>query len=233
MQIEMNNDQSLFCYMTEDDFKNLNILPERLTYGSNAFRRLISLIMQKADEMYHFSSEELPTMVEAVPLENGELFIQITLIDEAEELDPRFAQFAPSVFDELDYTDDIGESNASTPEHIMPVSKNRRTPKTSVPGTVYTFTTYEALITAIKSGSNPESFSSTKSSLYYHPDSRNYYLIIKRGKMNTDLRVLFASLCEYATAKALTPTSNAWINEHCRLLIRSNAISNLLEQINA
>ncbi len=234
MQLDLNNEQTLFCYVTEDDLKDLNIYPEKLTYGSNAFRRLISLIMKKADEMYHFSADELPTMIEAVPLTNGEIFIQITLIEEAEELDPRFAQFAPNVFDELD---DIGEdyvedNNVSSTSHIPVSHVNRRAPKATTSGTVYTFTTYEALISAIKCGSNPESFSGAKSSLYYHPESKNYYLILKRGRINSDMKVLLASLCEYATARALTPTTNAWINEHCRPLIRSNAISDLLEQIN-
>ncbi len=234
MQIEMNNEQTLFCYMTEDDFRDLNIFPESLTYGSTAFRRLVSLIMTKADEMYHFSSEELPTMIEATPLENGELFIQITLIEEAEELDPRFAQFAPSVFDELGEIDDgyIEERDIDPAEHISVSRGSRRAPKATASGTVYTFTTYEALISAIKCGENPESFSGTKSSLYYDPESKNYYLILKRGKVNSDVRVLLASLCEYATARALTPTANAWINEHCRPLIRKNAISNLLQQLN-
>lgn len=238
MQIELNDERTLYCYMTEDDFKTLNIFPEKLTYGSNSFRRLISLITKSASEMYHFSSEELPMMVEAVPLEAGELFIQITLIEEAEELDPRFAQFAPSVFDEMnedemddeDMEDDIPESVSG---HVYVPARNRRTAKEQPHSTVYAFATYEMLITALRTSGNADDFLGTKSSLYYNPESKEYYLILQKGKATPSVRALLASLCEYATAKVLNPAMSAWMSEHCRCLIRANAVSNLLSKINA
>lgn len=249
MQIEKHDEKNLYCYITEDDFHDLEIFPDTLAYGSNSFRKLLSVIMKKAGEECLFTSYELPLLVEAVPLDNQELFIQISAIDEAEELDPRFAQFSPSIFEELDLEEDEPDTNSmETPEDIYmsendgsekpsfsaaqdtpAFSRSRRSSTSNTHRTIYTFDTYEALITALRSAGKAGQFSQIRSALYYHPEKKKYYLVFQQHQNTAAVRALLASFCEYASARPLTPSIQAWLTEHCRCLIRAHAISRLLE----
>lgn len=250
MQIEKHDEKNLYCYITENDLHELEIFSGTLAYGSNSFRKLLSVIMKRAGEECRFSSYELPLLVEAVPLENQEFFIQISAIDEAEELDPRFAQFSPSIFEELDLEEeeqsadsmeapeDIYISEAdnrektafSTAPDTSAFSRSRRSSASNTHRTIYIFETYEALITALHSAGTADQFSQTRSALYYHPEKKKYYLMLQQQN-TAAVRALLASFCEYASARPLTPSIHAWLTEHCRCLIRAHAISRLLEAV--
>lgn len=249
MQIEKHDEKNLYCYVTGDDLHDLEIFYDTLAYGSNGFRRLLSAIMKKAQEEYQFNTYDLPLLAEAVPLDNQEFFIQVSAIDEAEELDPRFAQFSPSIFEELDLDEDDHTDDDIITSDDLYITENSRDEKpsfsavqetptlsrsrhTSAPETrraIYTFETYETLITALRSSGKAEQFSQTRSTLYYQPKSKTYYLILQYHQNTAAIRALLASFCEYATARPLTSSAHAWLTEHCRCLIRTHAIPRLLE----
>lgn len=244
MQIEKHDEKNLYCYITEDDLRDLEIFFDDLAYGSNSFRKLLSAIMKRAGEECLFA--DLPVLAEAVPLDNQELFIQISAIDEAEELDPRFAQFSPSIFEELDLEDDeetaahmepagetynIPENDGGAKPAFSAVPDTRRIRTRPAKGTVYTFGTYETLLLALLSSGSAGQFTQTRSALYYHPEKKNYYLVLHQHQNTAPIRALLASLCEYADARPLTPSVHAWLTEHCRCLIRSHAVSRLMEAV--
>ncbi len=250
MQIEKHSEKNLFCYITEEDLRELDISFDSLAYGTNAFRRLLAAIMKKASENNLFSSYELPLMAEAVPLNNRELFVQLCAIEEAEELDPRFAQFSPSIFDELDLEDedhseedmehpegiyitedDHGEKPSFSSEKDIASFKNRRSAPQNSRRSVYVFDTYDALITALRSAGTAKQFSQVRSALYYHPEKKQYYLVLFQYQNSAPIRALLHSVCEYASVRPLTSSVQAWLAEHCRCLIRAHAISRLLEAV--
>lgn len=250
MQLEKHDEKNLYCYITENDLNDLEIFHNNLAYGSNDFRKLLSVIMMKAGEECQFTTYDLPLLAEAVPLKNQELFIQISAIDEAEELDPRFAQFSPSIFEELDlddeHTDDdmiasedlyipedtgVGKPSFPAVQETAAFSQKRRSSGPKMHKTVYTFETYDTLITALHSAGKADQFLQTRSTLYFQPESKTYYLILLRHQNTAAVRALLASFCEYATARPLTSSTHAWLTEHCRCLIRTNAIPRLLESV--
>ncbi len=248
MQIEKHNDRSLFCYITEEELKDLDISIDTLTYGTNSFRRLVALIIKEAADRQLFSACDTPLMVEAVPLHSMELFLQITAIDEADELDFRFAQFSPSIFEEIDLDDDDEEAEPAKIEDTnsiyAPEEKTFTPPKTTSGNfksrqrtaknsrkAVYVFDSYDTLITALRSAGCVADFSNIKSSLYYHPDKKQYYLVLLQYQNSAPIRALLHSVCEYASMRPMSSSLKAWLAEHCRCLIRSHAISHLLTAI--
>ena len=242
MIIEVKNSNKVFCYMMDDDLRALGISVDTLTYGSNVFRKLIDMVVKRTDEQYpgQFKHRDMPLLVEAVPLENKELFLQLQTVDEADELDPRFAQFSPGVFEEVfsdeeDSDDDSDELPAYTPTepvyHAHPAARriSKNTPKEH--RAVYTFSSYENLIASLSACQSFDELSGINSSLYYEPSSKRYFLTIKGRQNSHPYRVLMASFCEYSRMTPCDDTFLAWLSEHCRCLIRSKAIGELLKSI--
>jgi adapter protein MecA 1/2 len=250
MQLEKKDDKNLYCYITGDDFLALNITPNTLAYGSNSYRKLLSAIMTRANEECSFTANDHPLLVEAVPLDNGEFFIQISAIEEAEELDPRFAQFAPGIFDDFDpEEDDAPDDEAMTSDNGYPLdeasekisfpeipempafSGGKHVQKTPLKGTIYCFSTYEALLSALRSVGEAQQFMQLRSSLYYHPGKKKYYIVLGSHRNTPGVRALLAAFCEHANTQPLTSTAQAWLAEHARCIIRTHAIPRLIEAV--
>jgi adapter protein MecA 1/2 len=250
MQLEKKDDQNLYCYITVDDLHTLDIQPDTLVYGSNSYRKLLSAIMTQAHEDCGFSEGEHPLLVEAVPLDNGEFFIQVCAIEEAEELDPRFAQFAPGIFDDFDpeaddapddetmpsdngYPSDEASEKISFPEmpEMPAFSRSKHVQKTPLKGTIYCFSTYEALLSALRSVGEAQQFMQLRSSLYYHPGKKKYYIVLGSHRNTPGVRALLAAFCEHANTQPLTSTAQAWLAEHARCVIRAHAIPQLIEAV--
>jgi negative regulator of genetic competence, sporulation and motility len=250
MQLEKKDHHNLYCYITREDLQDLNIDPHVLTYGSNPFRKLLSTILEQAAQEHGFSKNNLPLRAEAVPLDHDELFIQLTIIEEAEELDPRFSLFSPCIFDDLELAEEEHESTGNlidaeeefdddAPQEIpfSPVPKHSSSAAAhtlhpaSIQGVVHIFDSYEALTRALGSVSDADRSASIHSALYYQPQQKKYFLIFKKRTSPHASPALLAALCEYATPQPLTSTFYAWLTEHCRCLIRSRAISRLSEAL--
>ena len=95
MRIEKINDHQIRCIVTSADLRERRLTMKELRYGNQATMDLFHEVVQEASSRYGFNEEEFPLMIEAVPLNAEELMITISAIEETEELDPHFAQFAP------------------------------------------------------------------------------------------------------------------------------------------
>lgn len=67
-------------------------------------------MMQQANFEFGFEAEDIPLMIEAIPLNADCIVLIITKVEDPEELDTRFSRFAPSVTEDSD--DDSDESTA-------------------------------------------------------------------------------------------------------------------------
>ena len=102
MKIERVNENQIRCTLTSFDLKRPQPEPAgagiRYGKGPNLFREMI----QKASNEVGFEAEDIPLMVEAIPLSNESVMLIITKIEDPEELDTRFSKFSPSPEDEGD-----------------------------------------------------------------------------------------------------------------------------------
>ncbi|MBQ7794951.1 MAG: adaptor protein MecA [Lachnospiraceae bacterium] len=100
MRIERINENSIRCTLTNFDLSVRNVKLSELTYGSEKARNLFREMMQRASHEVGFDAEDIPIMVEAIPMPNDSIMLIITKIDDPEELDTRFSKFSPSDEDE-------------------------------------------------------------------------------------------------------------------------------------
>lgn len=106
MRIEKVNDNQIKCTLTREDFEERNLKISELAYGTEKAKKLFKEVMQQAQYEYGFEADNIPLMIEAIPMSTGCVVFIITKVEDPEELDTRFSRFAPSVHDSDDDEDD-------------------------------------------------------------------------------------------------------------------------------
>ena len=96
MQIERVNENQIRCTLTKEDLESRNINIAELAYGSDNARRLFNDMMRQASAEVGFELDDIPIMIEAVPINAENLVLIITKVDFPDELDTRFSHFSPS-----------------------------------------------------------------------------------------------------------------------------------------
>lgn len=114
MKIEKVNDHQIRCTLTKADLADRQLKLSELAYGTEKAKDLFRDMMQQANLKFGFEAEDIPLMIEAIPLSGDCIVLIITKVEDPEELDTRFSKFAPSLQD-LDDTiedaiSDLGES---------------------------------------------------------------------------------------------------------------------------
>lgn len=99
MKIEKVNEQQIRCTLTREDLANRQLKISELAYGTEKAKTLFRDLMQQASYECGFEAEDIPLMIEAVPLNAECIVLIVTKVEDPEEIDTRFAKFAPSVHD--------------------------------------------------------------------------------------------------------------------------------------
>lgn len=107
MKIEKLSDNQIRCTLTREDLQERGLRLSELAYGTDKARELFRDMMQQAQYLYGFQAENIPIMIEAIPMESGAIVLLVTKVENPDELDARFSSFAPSV-----QSDAYGEEHA-------------------------------------------------------------------------------------------------------------------------
>ena len=116
MKIEKVNDHQIRCTLTKADLADRELKISELAYGTEKAKNLFRDMMQQASQKFGFEAEDIPLMIEAIPLSSDCIVLIITKVEDPEELDTRFSKFAPSMDDddEFDPEEIAGDSQDST-----------------------------------------------------------------------------------------------------------------------
>jgi len=109
MKIEKVNDHQIRCTLTKADLADRELKISELAYGTEKAKNLFRDMMQQASYEFGFDADDIPLMIEAIPLNSECIVLVITKVEDPEELDTRFSKFAPSVHDEYE-EDDLGST---------------------------------------------------------------------------------------------------------------------------
>lgn len=132
MKIEKVNDNQIRCTLTKEDLEERELKISEIAYGSDKAKMLFKDVMQQANYEYGFEADNIPLMIEAIPMNTGCVVFIITKVEDPEELDTRFSRFAPSVHDEEEsYSDeefdddknDMLDAIPQTPEDVFDLFK--------------------------------------------------------------------------------------------------------------
>lgn len=246
MKIEKVNDRQIRCTLTREDLADRELKISELAYGTDKAKRLFHDMMKQASYEFGFDAEDIPLMIEAVPLNSECIVLIITKVEDPEELDTRFSKFAPSVHDTIDEDtmanmEELPPVESSVPNEVsgevanlfqkIEQLKNAVAGKNEVPEKVSTsiskvfhFSSLNRLIRAAGVLGNEPLGPST----LYQDDSSTYLLRVTMGDTTP---TAFAKICnilsEYGDALRLQPGNEAYFEEHYTELIHKDAIEAL------
>lgn len=123
MKIEKVNDHQIRCTLTREDLADRELKLSELAYGTEKAKDLFRDMMQQASFEFGFEAEDIPLMIEAIPLNSECIVLIITKVEDPEELDTRFSKFAPSVHEDADSMDDVLDSIAEGADDVLDLFK--------------------------------------------------------------------------------------------------------------
>ena len=95
MKIEKISDNQIRCTLTKEDLDSHQIRISDLAYGTDKAKKLFREMMQQAQIEFGFEADNIPLMIEAIPVNGESVILIVTKVEDPEELDTRFSKFSP------------------------------------------------------------------------------------------------------------------------------------------
>lgn len=239
MKIERINDNQIRCTLTSLDLSARNLNLGELAYGSEKARSLFREMIQKASNEVGFEADDIPLMVEAIPLSSESIMLVITKIEDPEELDTRFSKFSP-MSDERDTLSDLTSELLEGAEGLAKFFEDQLSPALTSPSDapseqeaancqtppvsmrVYTFDSLDRVSEAAKAMGDLYDGINT---LYKKPNSSQYYLVVKdQGCEPLAFSRVCNILAEYGTKVHHEYASEAYYTEHYEIICKAHAL---------
>lgn len=107
MKLERLSENQIRCTLNKADLADRELLLNELAYGTEKAKELFRDMMEQASEELGFEVNDIPLMIEAIPVSPECLILIITKVEDPEELDTRFSRF--SKYANIDISDDDEE----------------------------------------------------------------------------------------------------------------------------
>lgn len=255
MKIEKINENQIRCTLTKEDLIDRKIRLSELAYGSEKAKSLFRDMMQQAADDFGFEANNIPLMIEAIPVSSDSIILIITKVEDPEELDTRFSRFtgeedrseadrtSSGLAEALTGADDILDliqkihqarqlaAKAAAPE--TETEKASEDPLESPEASeeifhLTRFYLFRDLETVIRASRVLSPSYAGPNALFKNPEDQNYYLLLK--KADTDpgqFNKICNVLSEYALQVSYTPGMEEYFTEHMEVMIPKDAIQKL------
>lgn len=255
MKIEKVNEQQIRCTLTREDLANRELKISELAYGTEKAKTLFRDMMRQASFECGFEAEDIPLMIEAIPLNSECIVLIITKVEDPEELDTRFSKFAPSVHEDNDYDDEeelidvfsdgadevlnmlrkmsgteIPESSSKSSSSAAEPAK-RTAAKENAPAQpssqLFSFGTLHD-VTRLAHVAAP--VYNGRNTLYKDETSGSYLLLISADRQSaSDFNRICNLISEYGKPEKAALSAKAYLEEHYEPLIKDHAIEALAQ----
>ncbi len=242
MKIERINENQIRCTLTGEDLAKRQLKISELAYGTPKAKALFHDMMQQAAVELGFDAEHTPLMVEAVPLRSNGIVLIVTKVENPEELDTRFSNFSPSVREQVEANSSMPDLRGPNPFDPLIRSLNPPEPSTSSTdkmneGSQFSLTnrlySFHQVADAAKAARLAAGTYKGKSAFYEdHPSDQKesvYYLFLTMPDAETtaQIQMTLATFSEYGTSEWISPARKRYLENHCRVLCKEEAVSTL------
>lgn len=250
MKIEKVNENQIRCTLTREDFADRQLKLSELAYGSEKAKELFRDMIQQANYEFGFEVNDIPLMVEAIPLSSDSIILVITKIEYPEELDTRFSKFSEpdeEYFDEYE-SDSAGEETIQgaddildlfrkiQQEHEKLLAAGEEKAGKSAGGEEDNVKAEEIkdLVKMFEAGKLEEveriahmidGVYEGENDLYKDGQKNKFYLLLhKSGHTPVEFNKVCNMISEYARQKNYTSAIGAFLQEHGTCIIKGNAV---------
>ena len=246
MKIEKINENQIRCTLSREDLISRHIKLSELAYGSAKARELFRELMEQASYQCGFEAEDIPLMIEAIPLSSESIILLVTKVESPDELDTRFSRFSEGDDDydddEMDLTDapakpfneaaaddilNIFNSLIEKAQEAMAASPEKAAAK-GLPVDITKMFVFDNLEDVLKLSNILATFYKGKNSLYKSPFDDKYYLVVSKSE---DTAETYNKVCnilsEYADQQNFVVGTDQYMSEHYEVMIQGDAIQKL------
>lgn len=254
LRIEKINDNQIRCTLTKSDLEEHQVLLNELAFGTDHAKDLFRDMMAQASAELGFEAEDIPLMIEAVPVSPEKLVLIITKMENPDELDEHFSKYMKplNLSDSMDTDDSIFESSEqsadSEQETFSPISQllnearrlaSRKLAEEKAknhtdsveeedsPEThrIYRFPSLAQTIDAV---SKIYPLYEGQNTLYKDAEESFYYLVMERGNHSPeDFRQIGNVLSEFGLQIPYSYGAHAYFEEHFTKIAESDAVNTL------
>lgn len=247
MKLEKLNDNQIRCTLTREDLatRHLNLL--ELAYGSEKAKLLFREMMQQAAYEFGFEANDIPIMIEAIPMSSDSLVLIITKVEDPEELDTRFAKFTPggdgsepgSSFSslKLEGADDIlnlfRKLREAHKNMLAKIEENNQETNAAedakeIPVDITKLYCFDSLDDVIQAAHVLNGSYQGENTLYKHPDTDEYHLFIHSSQHTPEeFNRICNTISEYGASVRYTSGSLGYLAEHGILIAANDALQKL------
>ena len=234
MKIEKINDNQIRCTLTKEDLASRQLKLSELAYGTEKAKRLFREMMQQANFEFGFEAQDIPLMIEAIPMNAECVVLLITKVEDPEELDTRFARFSPSTNlpEDEDDEEPFDGYPGDIPDAIRPftdplrASVNNDAPAedNAKPTRIFLFRTLSEVMTAAAQiGKN----CACPTALYKDAKGNGYLLTVNRANASPEDYAKVCNLLSEYGKVCRNQLSDSFIKEHYEVILAAEAIQNL------
>ena len=253
MKIEKVNENQIRCTLTREDLAERQIKLSELAYGTEKANLLFRDMMQQAAYEFGFEADDIPLMIEAIPLSADTVILVVTKVEYPEELDTRFSRFSEPDPEDLYEEALTGGQNipAEGADDVLGLFKkiqeeqkrrnakqeetdSNKTTEKETPGNVLVDLTklfvFQDMADITRLAHILKGFYTGQNDLYKNEATHKYYLLLRKsGNSPEEFNKVCNILSEYAVSKTYTPGMGAFFKEHYRNIILDDALQTLAE----
>ena len=241
MKIEKVNENQIRCTLTREDLASRQIKISELAYGTEKAKNLFRDMMQQANFEFGFEADDIPLMIEAIPLNAECIVLIVTKVEDPEELDTRFSRFAPSSGEDEDYDEDEEYDDTEDHQEMLDLfhklqrtresvaapeaPQDTDTPEEKLRTRIFAMDTLQQVMSV--AGLISDRFEA-QSALYKDEHDGKYLLVLTQADSSReDFDRVSNILSEYGTLRRTMAGSRTFLEEHCEALIAENALKML------
>ena len=243
MKIEKVNENQIRCTLTREDLASRELKISELAYGTEKAKSLFRDMMQQANFEFGFEAEDIPLMIEAIPLNAECIVLIITKVEDPEELDTRFSRFAPHVTEDDDFDEDEDYPDINDAREVLDLFRKLQetAPEPAAPAPdapaqqeanaqdklrtrIFAMDSLNQVMSAAKVTG---ALFQGQSTLYKDERNSRYLLVLVQGNSTReDFDRASNMLSEYGTLQR-TAGGRAYLEEHYEALVSDNALQAL------
>ena len=220
MKIEKVNDNQIRCTLSKMDLEDRQIKLSELAYGSQKAKELFQDMIEQANEAFGFEADDIPLMIEAIPMAGENVILLISKVEAPDELDTRFSRFTEGEEEE----EISGSSDFVIPKESL-TEVMAKADASVDPVCMFEFTDMDRLW---RMSHVVGDFYQGENRLYKDKTKNKYYLFVHKSQHSAeDFNRLCNLRVEYGAMKKYTPAVEGYYSEHGKLILKDHALQTL------